>query len=121
MTSPNDTSVSLDVAGYCPMGCGRTLFLGSGGHVTCSLTVCPRPTAVDDLLEDQETEHIVVFEVARFTVRHPLRERLDDALMTCQLHEQLSMLGGPPVRPGRYRAREMPGTVDGYSWQEIAS
>jgi hypothetical protein len=38
------------VAGECPMGCGRTLFLGSGGHVTCSLLGCPNPAAADEWL-----------------------------------------------------------------------
>lgn len=41
---------SEKVAGNCPMGCGETLFLGSGGHVTCSFLECPEPTAAADLL-----------------------------------------------------------------------
>jgi hypothetical protein len=51
--------MSLDkVAGECPMGCGRTLFLGNGGHVTCSLLGCPAPCAVDELLHAQRIERI---------------------------------------------------------------
>lgn len=96
------------VAGYCPMGCGQTLFLGAGGHVTCSLIGCPRPTAVDELLHDQEIEHLVKFGEDTFTVRHPLHERLDDALMTCSLHTYIAGLDGLPMRPGRYRARRWP-------------
>lgn len=42
-----------DVAGYCPMGCGHTLFVGSGGHITCSWAHCPNPSAVDELLADR--------------------------------------------------------------------
>lgn len=38
------------VQGYCPMGCGATLFLGEGGHITCSWLECPRPHAADELL-----------------------------------------------------------------------
>ncbi|MFC8008712.1 DUF6085 family protein [Streptomyces cinereoruber] len=38
------------VQGYCPACRGESLFLGSGGHVTCSRLDCPAPTAVDDLL-----------------------------------------------------------------------
>ena len=41
------------VVGRCPMGCGATLFLGSGGHVTCSWEHCPDPGAADDLLRSQ--------------------------------------------------------------------
>ena len=40
------------VAGRCPMGCGETLFVGNGGHITCSLIGCPKPVAVDALLND---------------------------------------------------------------------
>jgi hypothetical protein len=32
------------------MGCGETLFLGAGGHVTCSYIPCPDPSATDDVL-----------------------------------------------------------------------
>jgi len=39
------------VKGRCPMGCGETLFLGAGGHVTCSFIDCPDPAAVDDWLQ----------------------------------------------------------------------
>lgn len=102
------------IVGYCPMGCGQTLFPAEGGHITCRRLDCPRPTAVDDLLEDRETEHIVQFDVGAFTVRHPLRERLDDALLACELHEHIAGLAGPPVQPGRYRAREVGGQ---WTWE----
>lgn len=38
------------VQGRCPACRGKHLFLGEGGHVTCSLIGCPNPTAADDLL-----------------------------------------------------------------------
>jgi hypothetical protein len=93
------------IVGYCPMGCGRTLF-SAQGCITCSFANCPRPTAVDELLDDRETQHIVDFGESEFTVRHPLRERLDDALLDCDLHRYCNSLPGPPTRPGRYRARQ---------------
>lgn len=108
-----------DIAGYCPMGCGRTLFVGEGGYVTCSLIGCPRPDAVADILADRETEHVVKFDADTFTVRHPLRERLDDALMTCDLHEYIAGLPGPPIRPGQYRARTTIDTTRPWSWELI--
>jgi hypothetical protein len=100
-----------DVVGYCLMGCGETLFLADGGYVTCSLAECPRPDAVTELLADRETEHIVLIYPDNFTVRHPLRERLDEALMDCQLHHHITSFDGPPVAPGRYRV-----THDGARW-----
>src|ERR1700734_726671 len=86
------------VQGCCPMGCGETLTLAAEGCVTCMSLRCPRPDAVTVLLGDQETEHVVVFGAAEFTVRHPLRERLDDALMDCDLHHDIAAMPGPPVQ-----------------------
>jgi len=93
----------IRVQGYCPMGCGQTLHLTSGGTIACRHSSCPRRYAAAEVLYDEETEHVVELGETTFTVRHPLRERLDDALMTCQLHEYLAQLDGPPAPPGRYR------------------
>lgn len=101
------------VRGYCPMGCGTTLFVGEGGHVTCSWRGCPDPGAVDKILAERETEHIIHFADDGFDVQHPLRERIAGELFTCTLHQDLRELGGPPVPPGRYRARRH--QADGYS------
>ena len=93
------------VSGYCP-ACGTaSLFLGDGGYVTCSWIDCPNPDAATTILADgRETEHIVIFEAASFTVLHPLRERIDDAVLTCPLGASLAARVGPPPAPGRYRA-----------------
>lgn len=67
--TPDAPRPGLPVAGFCPMGCGATLFVGSGGHVTCRRISCPDPSAVDRLLDDRETEHVVEFRLADFTIR----------------------------------------------------
>lgn len=95
--------MTIIVAGYCPMGCGPSLFLGESGHVTCSFIGCPNPAAVDRILADPETAHRVTFARRTFTVVHPLRERLGD-MAACKLHEFLAGLSGPPVKAGVYRA-----------------
>jgi hypothetical protein len=96
---------NMRVPGYCPMGCGQTLERrGTDGVIMCQATYCRRLYAVRDLLADRETEHIVQFDGEGFTIRHPLRERLDDALMRCDLHRHCASLPGPPDPPGRYRA-----------------
>lgn len=47
------TDRMLDVQGRCP-ACGwASLFLGNGGHVTCSRLECPNPSAADDLLHGE--------------------------------------------------------------------
>lgn len=96
---------NMRVLGYCPMGCGQTLERrGTDGVIQCQATRCPRMYAVRDLLADRETDHIVQFDTDGFTVRHPLRERLDDELMQCRLHQFCASLPGPPNVLGRYRA-----------------
>ena len=71
------------VQGCCPMGCGETLFLGDSGHVTCASTACPRPDAVTVILATAQTGHTAAFKDGHWNVIHPLRERLDNALLTC--------------------------------------
>ncbi|MFF3848027.1 DUF6085 family protein [Streptomyces sp. NPDC002328] len=97
---------TLPLAGHCPMGCGQTLQRRTpDGTVVCASDSCPRSDAVTTLLSDQETEHVVQFDEDGFTIRHPLRERLDDDLMQCQLHRFCVSRSGPPAGgPGRYRA-----------------
>jgi len=108
----------VDVQGFCPMGCGATLFLGNGGYITCRYIHCPCPDAVSTLLDDRETDHVVHLHERTFTVRHPLRERLDDALMRCGLDQHLIELDGPPRSLGRYRVgRE----GERWTWQRIES
>jgi len=94
----------ITVNGYCPAGCGRTLmFDPTNGWVSCSASDCARPTAVTELLADSESEHVVQLSQVTFTVRHPLRERLDDGLWECELHDWIKDQPKAPHPPGRYR------------------
>lgn len=104
-TGPSGTNTSSyrTVDGYCPMGCGSTLYLAEGGFVTCWVPGCPDRAAVGEILSDPESEHLVTFTSSGFTVRHPLRERIDDALQTCDLLGFCARW--PPARPGTYRLR----------------
>ena len=114
--------MSTDVAGTCPACGSQSLFLGSGGHVTCRIDKCPNPCAADEILADREIEHIVVLHHdpdEGFTIRHPLRERIADALLDCDLHSFLSQREGPPARPGRYRVYRVP-TGSGWSWEVLS-
>lgn len=115
--------MSLDgtgVPGYCPMGCGQTLFRASGGYITCRYLECPRPDAMSSILEDQEHEHLVTFDEKGFTVRHPLRERLDEQLMSCDLHRFCADLSGPPAQLGTYRVSLGPDKRLWSNWNLIA-
>jgi hypothetical protein len=106
-----------DVRGNCPMGCDEGLIIGEGGRIWCGNLLCPQPDAAARILEDAETEHLVTFDGDGFTIRHPLRERLDDELMSCLLHQWCATLRPdliPP--PGAYRALETPG---GWIWERL--
>jgi hypothetical protein len=91
------------LVGFCPMGCGQTLFVGSGGHITCSYIPCPRPTAVDEILMNQPVHHIVRTDEFFYEIQHPLAERLDEHLFDCELTKFLNGLAGSPQPPGFYR------------------
>ena len=100
------------IAGRCP-ACGwESLTLAAGNRIICTRLECPRPTAADEILADAETEHVVQLGEATFTVRHPLRERLDDALLTCDLADWIAACDGPPRPPGRWRVTP----ADNGSW-----
>jgi hypothetical protein len=93
------------------MGCGQTLFLGD---LTCSSLECPKPDAAFQLLCNEEaTQHIVVFTKGDFSIKHPLRERLEDELFDCPLHRYLHSLPAAPGKaaPGKYEA-----VHDGAHW-----
>ena len=109
--------MSVRIEGQCPMGCGDTLFVGSGGYVTCSWHACPNPTAVADLLLDHATpNHIVVLGPTAFHILHPLRERLLGELFDCPLHEHLTTLSGPPRQTGRFRVIEQGEHPSNWLW-----
>jgi hypothetical protein len=98
------------------MGCGETLFLGDGGHVTCSLLGCPNPCAADKLLH-LHTDHVVTFDKDGFVLEHPTRERVEGTMHDCPIHGYLRGLDAAPMRPGRYRVR--PNRNGGWAWVPI--
>ena len=108
------------IAGWCPMGCGQTLFLGAACLITCSATDCPNPTAASDLLADWEVEHVVILaDGGQHTIRHPLAERLGDADLTCDLPAYIGRLPAAVLRPGRYRVRRLAAGMSSWEWERI--
>jgi len=102
----------IPVKGRCP-ACGASeLRYGFQGHIECQNMDCDNRYAVDILLSDPEiTEHLVkvVGQPGRlalsWTLRHPLIERLNDALFGCELGAILAEYGVPDkLTPGLYRA-----------------
>lgn len=90
------------VEGRCP-ACGhRSLFLGSGGYVTCSIVECKRPSAAADVLAAASPDHVVTLRHDGFSITHPLVERLDESLHDCPLDRMLVAAAGPPFVAGVY-------------------
>lgn len=109
----------MHIRGFCPMGCGQSLYLDEGFmRVVCMSLECPRDTAVDEILADPETGHLAKIGSRDFSLVHPLRERLDQDLLHCELNQYLTELGGPPVEPGRYRVTQST-APDTWAWEDL--
>ena len=101
------------------MGCGETLVLDEG-VIRCTNGDCPAPAAVSEIIADGETGHVVALRRTDFSIKHPLRERLDDALLDCPLHDDLEALDGPPHPPGTYRVSAIEGSPHGgWTWTRL--
>lgn len=99
---------------YCPMGCGKTLY-ACYDEIRCYHSDCPRPTAAHEILSEPQTDHVVQIHSGEFTLKHPLRERLDNGLFGCTLGNYL-MDEKPPAFPGRYVIRA---EGDNWMWERL--
>lgn len=99
---------SVHVEGYCPECGSDSLEVDLPGFdlvsspVHCMAPGCPRPDAAHIILQDAQTEHVVTFTGDGFTLRHPVRERINDDLLRCPVHRWISD-HDPGLSPGRYR------------------
>lgn len=91
------------VDGACPWcGLHYLRFDVGTGMLRCAAPGCGNRFAASFILSEEETEHIVEVDDERFHVKHPLRERIGDALLTCTIHQALTE-ASPAFEPGRYR------------------
>lgn len=109
------------VAGHCP-ACGGILARDASGVIICTEAGCPDTLAAHKVLAEDETEHIVSIEPERFHVKHPLRERIDDALLSCGIHARISNLpvsvvDAKDLGPGIYRVTDY---ASGLNWERVA-
>lgn len=100
----NDEVPFVNVQGHCP-SCSRTTLMvdPKGGDVFCSYDRCERPDAASVLLYDgQETGHVVTVTPDGWTAKHPLIERVDDALLRCKVGDYIQEHRAW-IDPGVYR------------------
>lgn len=102
----------VKVWGFCPYGCGQTLIVRSDtGIIKCQKDDCPNAASVTALLIRAIPEHIVNFKDGGFSLKHPLKERVDDNLFECSIHLNIAANADPGLR-GNYR------TTDGVNFRE---
>lgn len=103
----------IDVRGHCPACGAEKLHVVKGvGLLHCLNPECTHQGAAQKILDDPEVHHILEVlpdveteQSGRWTLKHPLVERIDGDLFNCSLHQMFSMrfaLHFPPD-PGRYR------------------
>lgn len=119
----------IDVLGYCPMGCGKTLHLNpDSGMIACLNKSCPSPLAVTKLIGADSTSHLVKIERTGWTLEHPLKERVTGSLFDCSLADWLEHLDRAPVSSGLYRVTEVDpsienldedASVDGWTFRKV--
>jgi hypothetical protein len=108
------------IKGFCP-ACGQDELYVS--HLRCRLgcsnPVCPDPDAADKLLADNETHHIVRFDPNDevFDIKHPIRERIDDELFDCSIHQLVLDAEDYHDWEGTWRILE---EADPPGWEKIA-
>lgn len=112
------------VQGNCPWGCGETLFLSGHGVIECVRPECVAPVASTAILWERETEHVVTFGSDGYQAKHPLRERVGDALLGCDIGEGVQQMlrtaGEEGKRPnGRFRIMKSPVGPGGWAWQSM--
>jgi hypothetical protein len=93
----------LDILGNCPMGCGPHLHRLQTGAVKCLARDCPEPLAAQYILNETETEHLVYLEEDSWQALHPLRERINGALLTCGISQAAEQAHSFGMEPGGYR------------------
>lgn len=97
------------IAPACPVCNHELAYTKSHGELTCTWSDCPRPTAATELLSEGETEHLITLTTDGYTIKHPIRERLDDALLNCPLaayiteHAQNMLTAGDLTTNTHYR------------------
>lgn len=110
---------------FCP-ACGQDqLRRKSNGTLRCTVPDCTDPDAAQKILADPEIHHIVRFdEHGYFNVQHPLRERIDGALLDCKIYDvvrsECEGVGCPGEGPWRIRPVSEHNLDANWVWEPLA-
>lgn len=68
-------------------------YVAPKSQIVCvNAPACPRPSAVNELLAIATPDHEVELKANGFAMKHPLIERVDDALFNCPLFTHLDAI-----------------------------
>lgn len=98
------STVIISVEGRCPQ-CGHEELKVNAANpkVYCHNPQCTRPDAVTRLLKESDPDHVLVVKEGFWTLKHPLRERLEGDLFGCEIANAVAALDGVEVEgDGRY-------------------
>lgn len=91
------------INGYCPACAAPELVMDyATAQLRCDSPGCPQPDAAHVILQDTQVDHVVTFTADGFTLRHPVRERVNDDLLRCEVHRWI-FEHDPGLTPGRYK------------------
>lgn len=117
-----DSPGSIQMKGFCP-NCGQRTLVAKWGMVgeaelACTNLGCDDLAAASKIIGECETEHIVMCFEETYTIKHPLRERINDELYDCTIAAAFRDEWGPPREgPGLYRVTPMPVDPDSMSYR----
>lgn len=90
-----------EIAGRCPACKWASLFVGVGGHITCSRLECPAPFAADDAL--RENGYVIVRSAVLDEVRERA-ERAEAAIVRCVASvKTINHVGECPPDPSEWQ------------------
>ncbi|QGF20328.1 hypothetical protein SEA_SIXAMA_178 [Gordonia phage Sixama] len=111
------TLVGIKVKGVCPECGERSLVVTPTHDLVCQNNDCVDRYCLTKLLSFATPHHIVKLTTRDYVIQHPLRERKEQQLFTCQLDTYIRSQVAPPAAPGLYHAIEVP---DGsWTWEKI--
>ncbi|MCI3277596.1 hypothetical protein [Streptomyces cylindrosporus] len=129
--APDGPQHVADVQGRCPACRWRSLFVGDGGHITCSRLECPTPEAADQLLhgeritagtplvctDERHAAKVTALEGERDQLATALREVLDAFTTLRRVNgETVGHIAEHPIHPDdmtRWRTALNPTTPEG--------
>lgn len=113
----------IPVKGFCP-ACGKDqlglddIDTNPVPALACYAEGCPRPSTAAEILMDEEIHHRVKLNDSSFNILHPLRERLDGALLECRVADGIGQWSGPQYPVGEYRVMDFGEEQE--TWESLA-